>query len=154
MDFYKRFSSVWKQLGESSLFVLATVNGTVPSARMMSGIICSEQIYFQSDSLMDKASEIRQNNAVAVCIEDIQIKGVCSECGHPLAKGNEWFAKTFRETYPKAFKKYTHIESEMLYKISPKIIKIWSEIEGIPCIEKLDVEKHMYDICWLKSSGK
>ncbi len=146
MNYIERKSLLWSKLGDGALFVLATVSGETPSARTLSGVFSDGKIYFQTDSQSDKAFDIKENKNVAACIGDVQIKGVCSECGHPLADENRWFADAFKALYSTAYKKYTHLKTECLYCIEPSVIKIWGQIDDVPCIETLDCSNQLYSM--------
>lgn len=146
MNYNERKSLLWSQLGDGALFVLATVSGEIPSARTMSGVFYDGKIFFQTDSQSDKALDIKENNKVAACIGDVQVKGLCNECGHPLADENRCFADAFKKLFPSAYKKYTHLKTECLYCIEPSVIKIWGQVDNVPCIETLDCCNQLYSM--------
>lgn len=43
-----------------------------------------EKLYFQTDNTFKKYNQLKGNNKVALCIDNIQIEGECTELGHPL----------------------------------------------------------------------
>lgn len=146
MEFSELFDSVMKRFEDGATFALATISDGKPSVRTMCGFSLADKIYFQTDSLMDKVADIKENANIAICIGEIQIQGICIELGHPLNNENSWFIEKYKEIYPEAYTKYSHVRTEKIYEIKPTYIKIWSKQGKVPIIIYIDVDKRKYEI--------
>lgn len=140
------YDVVMKKFSEGRTFSLATVRNGQPTVRTMSGFSLKGKIYFQTDSLMDKAIDIKNNSHVALCLDEIQIQGNCAEVGHPYDKSNSWFVDIFKGFFPKAFSQYSHIETERVYEITPSLVKIWGKHDGVPSLVCLDIDNKKHEI--------
>lgn len=147
METYKEGKKVlFGALGNSAKMVLATSVNDEVSARTMSIVICGEKFFFQTDAGMDKVKEIEQNPNVALCSKGYQIKGRCKSLGHPLLEENKWFIDLFREFYPNAYEKYSHLSNECVYEITPVKAKIWKSLDQEVWIEYLDFEEETVEL--------
>ena len=73
--------------------VLSTSENDIVSSRMMSVILMDGTFYFQTDCTFRKYRQISSNRNVALCIDNIQIEGICEELGH--RPDNEDFCRQF-----------------------------------------------------------
>ena len=112
-QFELKLNQIYKQIGSHAKIVLATCYNNKVSARKMSFIIEDKYFYFQTDSTFRKYQDIKQNNYVALCIDNIQIEGLCEEIGHPLE--NIEFIKKFKKYFNSSFEAYSSLDSERLY---------------------------------------
>ena len=142
MDFIQEWDALFESLGESSKMALATCSQNRPTARMMSCIISNQRFYLQTDKMFTKYAQIAENPRAALCVNNIQIEGQCRILGHPLAKENIAFAKLFQTRCPSSFAKYTHLENEVLIRITPRLITLWCYDEGKPYRKFLDFVQH------------
>jgi len=138
-EFNEQFELIMNMFANGVVFALATENNHQPSVRSISGFSLNNKIYFQTDMLMEKANEIKDNPKVAISYEGIQIKGICTEIGRLDSIENKWFSDLFKVLFPNAYKKYSHVETERIYEIEPLLIKSWGDKDGIPCIRYIDV---------------
>lgn len=141
MIYEEQLKSTFDELGVAKKMTLATSVNDIVSARTISVLILGGRFYFQTDKNMDKGKEISFNEHVALAVGNIQIKGICKELGHPTEKQNEEFLTHFKEHYNSAYTKYSHLENERVYEITPTLIKLWKYTENTPCIEFIDCEK-------------
>lgn len=110
----------------------------------MSFIIINKKLYFQTDKAFLKYEQIMCNNKVAVCYNNIQIEGLCKEFGHPLNPQNNVFIKKYKQFFKSSYEKYSHIESETIFEISPTFITLWRYEDDKPFREYFDVTKKTY----------
>jgi len=142
LNFDRECDALFAALGESQKMVLATCSKKQPTARMMSCIIMDQSFYVQTDKTFAKYAQILENPRAALCVNNIQIEGDCMLLGHPLAKENIAFAQLFQAHYPSSFVKYTHLENEVLIRITPRLVTLWCYDEGKPYRKFLDFVQH------------
>lgn len=139
-----RANELFKEIGESKVMYLATcANGRVTS-RAMSFIIYDQKLYFQTDRKFIKYEQISENPNVAVCIDNIQIEGVCKDIGSPLDDANRFFAEKYEKYYKSSFEKYSHMKDEALLEVAPTQIKLWKYDAGRPYQEFLNFVDKTY----------
>ncbi len=142
MEYTEAYEQFWKEVGAYRKMVLSTSNQNVPTSRMISVIIGEQKLYFQTDARSRKYAQIHGNQNVALCIDNIQIEGVCVELGKPI--DNDIFLAQYRCGYPDSYNRYTMLEYERLFEVTPTYIERWKYIERIPYIETMDVRKKQY----------
>lgn len=138
----QKINEIFNQLQDHRKFVLATTNNNEVSARKMSFIIYEHCFYFQTDIAFRKYKDIQINNHVALCIDNIQIEGLCKELCHPIE--HEIFKTLFKKYYPSSFEAYTFLPSERLFVIEPTFIQRWNYVDDIAVIEQLDINQKKY----------
>ncbi len=111
---------------------LATSKNNIVSARSMSIIIFDQKFYFQTDINFNKYDQIKENPNVALSYKNIQIEGICKEIGHPLLKTNSFFANLYEQYYNTSFTKYSSLNNERLFEITPYKITVWGYDDGKP----------------------
>ena len=142
--FQEKSGAVFRLLGDYKVGALATSVHDHPSVRSVSCIFINGEIFFQTDRMMAKAGQIRQNNDVAICFDNIQISGVCEDIGHPFSPANSDVYSLFQKSYPKAAAKYSGMANECFFKITPYFIQSWAYCDGEPHIEVIDYKKKQY----------
>ena len=142
--FEEKYNEILMPFQNGAVFVLATAINNRPASRSISGFSMDGKIYFQTDKEMEKAIHISQNPYVSICLNEIQIQGICTEKGHPMTNSNATFLLKFKEYFPRAFEKYSHVQTEVVFEVTPQFIKIWKSVDGIPCLETVDV---VHKIC-------
>lgn len=133
-DFNERLGALFERLGRRVKAVLATSACDEVSARMMSFVLLDGAFFFQTDRTFKKARQIAANPHVAICVDNVQIEGVCREVGRPLE--HEVFASAFRELYPSSFDAYSARDDERVFEVRPTFIQVWSYVDGKPRIER------------------
>lgn len=142
MIFKEEYAKFWKKLGESRKMVLSTSLNNNVTSRMMSMIILDEKLYFQTDKTFRKYEQLKGNPFVALCADNIQIEGRCTETGVP--GDNPDFFHAYKEHFTSSFNRYSSLENERLFVVEPTFIEQWLYIDNIPYMETFDVlnEKH------------
>lgn len=124
--------------------VLSTAENDAVTSRMMSIVRLGDQFYFQTDKNFRKYNQLIANPQAALCVDNTQIEGICKELGHPSQCTA--FAKVYEECFPDSYERYTLLQNERVFVLSPKYIQRWVYIDGIPFIERFDVKKR-HDDC-------
>lgn len=140
--FSEKYSDLMDQFGTSKKMVLSTAEKNIVSSRMMSVIQINGKLYFQTDKTFRKYRQIAQNPSVALCIDNIQIEGRCREIGRPLE--NNEFLQKFQRCFPDSYKRYSLLEKEVLFEVTPTYIERWVYIDSVPFIEIYDISNEEY----------
>lgn len=136
----EHLQTVWKDFGAPCVAALATAHGSDISVRSVSIVRLNERLYFQTSTNMEKAFHVASNPHVSVCRNNITIKGLCKEVGHPLSGGNEAFATAFAAAFSSAYRKYSSLPSERVFEIEPELIKVWNYSDGAPNLAIFDIK--------------
>ncbi len=142
--FAQKAEALFRGLGEHRIMVLATAEGGLVTARSMSCIIFDQKFYFQTDITMTKAKQMAANPNVALCHSNYQIEGGCRETGHPLDEANRRFLALYRKHYEGSYRKYSLLENERVYEISPVRIAVWDYEDGTPFQDFYDFTGRTY----------
>ena len=140
--FSEKYSDLMDQFETSKKMVLSTAEKNIVSSRMMSVIQINGKLYFQTDKTFRKYRQIVQNPNVSLCIDNIQIEGRCKEIGRPLE--NNEFLQKFQRCFPDSYKRYSLLENEVLFEMTPTYIERWVYIDSVPFIEIYDVSNEEY----------
>lgn len=141
-QFASKIDEVYHQIGEHAHLVLATSRNQHVSARTMSFIIIDNNFYFQTDNTFRKYQDVKQNHYVAICIDNIQIEGICEEYGQPLE--NKQFMAKFQKYFPSSYQAYSSLSSERLFVVKPIFIQRWTYVNEKPLVEQFYCEEHQY----------
>ncbi len=142
--FEKKFSEFINEFGQGRTMVLASSYRDRVSSRMMSVVLVEGKFYFQTDKNFRKYEQIRKNANVALCMDNIQIEGLCREIGKP--SNHKAFLEAYKKSFNSSYKKYSHLENERLFEITPTYIQRWQYVEGLPYIERFDMADGKYSI--------
>ena len=137
--FQLKLNQIYKQIGDHAKIVLATSHQNIVSARKMSFIINDGHFYFQTDCTFRKYHDIKENNYVALCLDNIQIEGICTELGHPLShiefikKFKKYFliVKSLKVEYTLRDKFYFLLLSVITSLIAPKLANVFVASKGM-----------------------
>ncbi len=138
---YEKFLS---DFGKGRTMVLSTAEDNIVSSRMMSVVLIDGLFYFQTDRRFRKYRQLIRNPNAALCIDNIQIEGICEEIGHPLK--HRAFCTHFSECFKGSFNAYSALQNERLFVFRPIRIERWIYREGFPFIETFDIQNKRYDI--------
>ena len=142
--FQDNYTAFLSDFGNGRKMVLSTAENNRVSSRMMSVVQIDGVFYFQTDLTLNKYRQILSNPNVALCIDNIQIEGLCEENGHPLQ--NEAFCNGFQECFKGSYDTYTSLKNERLFAVKPTFIERWIYRDGVPYIETFDVNAHEYNL--------
>lgn len=147
-DFENQFSAFLSEFGRGRQMVLSTSLYDKVTSRMMSVIQIDGNFYFQTDKTFRKYNQLIKNSNVALCIDNIQIEGICKELGNPLE--NFFFCSIYKECFPGSYEKYSSLSNEILFVVTPLYIERWIYKDAIPFVETFDVAKKAYSLCEYK----
>ena len=140
--FSEKLEQFFKDFGKGRKMVLSTSENDRVSSRMMSVVQINGDFYFQTDTELRKYHQLSVNRNAALCIDNIQIEGICSELGHPLE--NDGFSAVFRECFRGSFDAYTALKNERLFVLRPLYIERWIYNDNVPYIEIFDIKEQRY----------
>ncbi|MBR4622114.1 MAG: pyridoxamine 5'-phosphate oxidase family protein [Ruminococcus sp.] len=143
-DFNEKLGSFLADLGEGRKMVLSTAENGKVSSRMMSVVCFGGKLWFQTDKNLRKYRQLTANKFVSLCIDNIQIEGICEEFGHPLENGQ--FCEAFKKCFKVSFDAYTSLKNERLFCVEPVFIERWIYIEGVPYIETFDLKNKQHKL--------
>ena len=141
-EFERQWEKFWTEFSNGKKMVLSTSEGDRVSSRMMSVVQKDGVLYFQTDKTMRKYSQLTANDHVALCIDNIQIEGRCTELGRPREHAE--FCRLYRESFPHTYERYTMLENERLFRVVPMYIERWLYVEGVPYQEIFETENKRY----------
>jgi len=128
---------IW-MLENTQEITLATCFKNKVTARTMAIVNEELTIMFQTDSNSEKIQQMRGNPNIAFAIGNIQIEAMARICENP--KENPFFLDKYKEKYPQYYAKYTDILDEILVIAIPVKTSLYKYIDGMPCVDILDVQ--------------
>ena len=140
--FEERIEEFFSDFGKGRKMVLSTSENDRVSSRMMSVVQINGKFWFQTDKKLKKYHQLSINQNVALCIDNIQIEGICEELGHPL--DNATFCNVFQECFKGSFDAYSYLKNERLFIVKPLYIERWIYKNGLPYIETFCFENNKY----------
>lgn len=138
---YKNF---FEEFGDHSKMVLSSSLNDIVTSRMMSIVVINHKFYFQTDKMSRKYEQLKKNKNVSLCIDNIQINGLCEEIGKPV-DDNE-FISVYKKHFHGSYRAYTLLDGERLFMVTPNLIERWLYIESIPYIEMIDIDNVRYSL--------
>lgn len=141
--FEVKLRELFDRLGESRIMVLATGDGSRISARSMSVVIYDNKFCFQTDRTFVKYRQLIMNKNAALCCENISVEGTAEEIGRPLE--NARFCRLYKQHFEGSYNAYSELENEVVFRLTPKLIKMWIYENGLPYVEIYDVENQTYE---------
>lgn len=142
-DFYSKLNDFYKHFSPYKTMVLSTSLNDKVTSRTISVILINGAFYFQTDKNFEKCRQIENNPNVALCIDNIQIEGICRKAGKPV--NNDAFIKAYENYFYNSYKMYSFLDTEILYEINPTIIKKWIYENNLPYIEIWDLKNREYN---------
>ena len=143
-EFRDKYESFLAEFEKGKTMVLSSFDNGKVSSRMMSVVCISGAFYFQTDRTFRKYRQLIGNPQAALCIDNIQIEGVCRALGHPL--DNPSFCRVFEECFSGSFRAYSALANERLFVLEPEYVQRWVYRNNVPFIEVFDIKKQEYEI--------
>lgn len=140
--FEEEYIKFWQEFGKSKKMVLSTAFNDIVTSRTMSIINLNGKLYFQTDNTFRKYDQLKRNLHVALCIDNIQIEGLCNEIGTPIQ--NEDFCNAYRDCFPSSFNRYSLLKNERLFAVTPTFIERWVYIGDTPYMQIFDIKNREY----------
>jgi Pyridoxamine 5''-phosphate oxidase. len=139
IDYENLKNEVISSLEKNKIWVLSTTSNNNISSRSMSIINKGLDIYFQTNKCYIKHDQMLENNNVALCYNNISIEGIADEIGNWKDEKNKELMELYKSVHLSSFNAYGLLEGQIVYKVTPKIIKLWKYINGIPIRQNLYV---------------
>lgn len=114
----------------------ASLNGHV-SSRSMSIINQGLDVFFQTNKCYLKHNQMKENNNVSLCFNNISIEGIAEEIGNWKDEKNKDLLELYKSVHLSSFNAYGLLDGQVVYRIIPKKIKIWKYINGNPIRQNL-----------------
>lgn len=127
-------------LSNNKIWVIATSANDRVSARCVCIVNQGLKIYFQTHGDYLKCKQIRENNKVALCWNNVQIEGIATIKGNPFEEENSEFIRLYQKDHKGSFDKYTKLDGQVVIEIEPKLISMWKYIDAVPYIDYLSIE--------------
>ena len=140
--FDEKYNELLAELAEGKTMVLSSCEEGRVSSRMMSVVCIDGAFYFQTDRNFRKYRQLTANPYGALCVDNLEIEGVCRELGRPMEHPR--FCQVFRDCFPGSFRAYSALENERLFVLEPILARRWLYIDGAPHIESFDIENREY----------
>lgn len=140
--FKEKYEAFLMEFNKGKTMVLSSSENNKVTSRMMSVVCIDGFFYFQTDMTFRKYHQLISNPQIALCIDNVQIEGVCEEIGHPM--NNPSFCSMYEKCFNGSFKAYSSLKNERLFLVKPRYIERWVYIEGVPFMETFEVEKQEY----------
>lgn len=144
MDFEEKYKALLALFQKGKPMVLSTSLNDKVTSRMMSIVLLDERFYFQTDLSFRKYEQLKENSNVALCIDNIQIEGLCREIGRPA--DSPAFMEAYQTSFRSSYERYSSLSSERLFEITPTFIERWLYINSVPYMEIFDVKKRSYSL--------
>ena len=133
----------FQQLGEHGCMVLSTSLHDDVTSRMMSFIIQGGKFYFQTDKRFRKYAQLKENRRVSLCRDNMAVEGICSEMGKP--SDFPAFCKLYQKYFSTSYQRYTGMEEERLFVVTPARLEKWIYEGNQPYMEILDFQSQTYE---------
>lgn len=143
-SFETQWTIFWTKFGDYKKMILSTSLNQKVTSRMMSIVQKNGVLYFQTDKTSRKYRQLIENENVALCIDNIQIEGVCKEIGHPL--DHAIFSKLYKKHFSDSFDHYSMLKNEILFEVTPLFVKSWIYQDGVPFEEVFDFQLQSYSM--------
>jgi general stress protein 26 len=139
IDYENLKNEVISSLEINRIWVLSTASNGNISSRSMSIINKGLDIYFQTSKCYIKHNQMQENNNVALCYNNISIEGIAEEIGNWNDEKNKELMELYKSIHLGSFNAYGLLEGQIVYKVTPKKIKLWKYINGTPIRQNLYV---------------
>ena len=142
LNYDELYDEIVQKLHLAKEIVLATCANNRVTARMMVHINDGLTIMFSTNKKSKKVEQIKQNQNIALAIENIKIEAIAEIFGHP--KGNSFFLEEYPKKFPHLGSVYPETPDDLLIIVKPVRISLLKYF-GKPCEDVLEVkEKKAY----------
>lgn len=139
IDYVSLKNEVINILKENKTWVLSTSLNDEVSSRSMSIINIGLDIYFQTNKCYIKHKQMTENNNVALCFKNVSIVATVEEIGSWKDDKNKELMELYKSTHLSSFNAYGLLEGQVVYKVTPKLVKLWKYVDAKPIRQQLDV---------------
>jgi len=128
-------------LEKNKTWVLSTSLNDEVTSRSMSIINENLIIYFQTNECYVKDNQMKHNPKVALCYSNISVEGIAEPIGNWLDEKNKDLLELYKKHHLGSFEYYGLLEGQIVYKITPKVIKVWKYVDKKPLREIAFIEE-------------
>ena len=148
IDYNQAVLELEEYLNKNKTWVLSTSSNDYVTSRMMSIINQGVEIYFQTNHCYIKDEQMINNPNVSLCCGNYSIEGIAIPIGDWKEVANKELEELYKKEHKSSYDFYGALSGQVVYKVSPKLVKIWKYIEGFPVRERIDLtlnEAERYD---------
>lgn len=128
-------------LGVNKYWVLATSADNRVTARSMSIVNDGLNVYFQTETLLDKYKQILINPNIALCYHNVQIEGKAESKGQVASRENEKIRRIYCVHHNKSYERWQGVEEQVFIKVQPVKITMWKYVDSKPCRDFLYIDE-------------
>ena len=145
---YENFKNqILNILEKNKIWVLSTSFNNEVSSRNMSIVNDDLTLFFQTNECYIKEFQMRNNPNVSLCYSNISIEGIAEPIGNWKDEKNKKLLELYKKHHLNSFEYYGFLEGQVVYKISPKLIKVWKYSDKKPFREIAYIkEKKVYEM--------
>jgi len=132
---------VINEFEKNKIWILSTSENDSVTSRAMSIVNEGLNIYFQTNKCYTKYQQMNKNKNVALCYSNISIEGIAEEIGDWTEKKNSTLLELYKSYHQGSYDAYGSLDGSVVYKVVPKVIKLWKYIKGEPTREFLYVNE-------------
>lgn len=132
---------VIKELEKNKIWILSTSENDIVTSRAMSIINEGLNIYYQTNKCYLKHEQMKKNKNVALCYNNISIEGIAEEIGNWTQEKNSHILELYKNNHQGSYDAYGSLEGQVVYRVVPKVIKLWKYVNGEPIREFLYVDE-------------
>ncbi|MBB6622819.1 pyridoxamine 5'-phosphate oxidase family protein [Clostridium gasigenes] len=134
-------NEIISNLEKNRIWILSTSYKDNVTSRSMSIINKGLYIFFQTNKCYIKHSQMQENNKVSLCFNNISIEGTVEEIGDWKEEKNIELMDLYKSDHLGSYNAYGSLDGQVVYKITPKTIKLWKYVEENPIRQILYVDK-------------
>ncbi|WP_323090742.1 pyridoxamine 5'-phosphate oxidase family protein [Allobaculum sp. JKK-2023] len=127
MNFEKAAALMENKLGPWKIMALASCVDNYPMVRNVSCLFYNDKVYFKTDKNFRKTQQLYKNSRVAMCWNGVQIEGDAEIKGLVTREPGHRFEKLYKQYLWKSYNAYSHVDTEILVEVTPKLVEIWDE---------------------------
>lgn len=141
IDYEELKNEIVNSLENNRIWILSTASDGHVSSRSMSIINKGLNIYFQTHKSYIKYEQMEKNKNVSLCFNNISVEGTAENIGSWKEEKNKELMKLYKSIHLGSFETYGLLEGEVVFKVTPKLVKLWKYINGKPIRQYLNVDK-------------
>jgi len=86
-----------------------------------------------------KMEHLKQNPAISLCVDSLQMEGKAKILGHPGAKENESFMDLYKERHPSPYKNFVSLANTSLIVVEPSLLILMKYENNHLYLDHLDI---------------
>lgn len=113
-------------LKDQTKLTLSTTDGEKVSSRFVSVVFNAEKFYFQTDLGFRKSRDIEKNKNVALCINNLQIEGIVTDCFSLYDEQAKDIKALYKKVHPNSYQAYSKLMDTRFFEITPLKAQLYS----------------------------